>query len=53
MPGCMRRHPPLPAVMCRLQAGEPCPVGLEMYNALTRLQTEQEPDPFGWVHPVV
>lgn len=33
--------------------GEPCPVGLEMYTALTRLQTEQDPDPFGWVHPVV
>ncbi|GBF92212.1 branched-chain amino acid aminotransferase [Raphidocelis subcapitata] len=33
--------------------GEPTPVGLEIYTALTRLQTEQDPDPFGWVHPVV
>jgi hypothetical protein len=33
--------------------GEPAPVGLEMYTALTRLQTEKDPDPFGWVHPVV
>ena len=32
--------------------GQPGPVALEMYTALTELQTEQAPDPFGWVHPV-
>lgn len=33
-------------------AGEPGPVALEMYNGLTRLQTEQDADPFGWVYKV-
>ena len=28
------------------------PVALEIYNALTKLQLEEEEDPFGWVHPV-
>jgi branched-chain amino acid aminotransferase len=31
---------------------EPGPVALEIYEALTGLQTEAQPDPFGWVHPV-
>lgn len=34
------------------QPGQPGPVALEMYSALTQLQTEQAPDPFGWVYPV-
>jgi branched-chain amino acid aminotransferase len=33
--------------------GEPTPVALELYSALTALQQEREPDPFGWVHPVL
>lgn len=32
--------------------GEPGPVTLQLYTALTQLQTEVDPDPFGWVHPV-
>jgi branched-chain amino acid aminotransferase len=32
--------------------GEPGPVALEVYTALTQLQTEQADDPFGWVAPV-
>jgi hypothetical protein len=35
-----------------IQPGQPGPVALEIYTSLTRLQTEQDPDPFGWVHPV-
>jgi branched-chain amino acid aminotransferase len=31
---------------------EPGPVALEIYEALTGLQTCAQPDPFGWVHPV-
>ncbi|KAK9857632.1 hypothetical protein WJX84_000237, partial [Apatococcus fuscideae] len=31
---------------------EPGPVALEIYNALTKLQLEEEEDPFGWVYPV-
>lgn len=34
------------------QAGQAGPVALEMYQGLTRLQTEADPDPFGWVVPV-
>lgn len=34
------------------KAGEPTPTGLEIYEALTQLQTERAADPFGWVHPV-
>ena len=33
-------------------AGEPGLVALDMYNSLTRLQTEQDADPFGWVYKV-
>ncbi len=32
-----------------LQAG---PVALEMYSALTDIQTEKADDKFGWVYPV-
>mmetsp|Transcript_8914 Transcript_8914/g.27053 ORF Transcript_8914/g.27053 Transcript_8914/m.27053 type:complete len:323 (-) Transcript_8914:282-1250(-) len=32
--------------------GEPGPVGLEMYTALTGIQTEREDDPAGWIVPV-
>lgn len=32
--------------------GKPTPVALELYKALTELQTERAPDPFGWVHAV-
>jgi branched-chain amino acid aminotransferase len=31
------------------KGGEVGPVTLEMYRALTRLQTQQDADPFGWV----
>ena len=33
-------------------AGEPSPVALELYEALTGLQQEKLPDSFGWVYPV-
>ena len=32
--------------------GEPTPVALELYDALTGLQQERIPDDFGWVHRV-
>lgn len=32
--------------------GEPSPVALELYEALTGLQQERLPDAFGWVYPV-
>lgn len=32
--------------------GEPSPVALELYEALTGLQQERLEDPFGWVHHV-
>lgn len=32
--------------------GEPTPVSLELYKALTDLQTEAVPDPYGWIDPV-
>ena len=32
--------------------GEPTPVALELYDALTGLQQERIEDPFGWVYPV-
>lgn len=32
--------------------GTPTPVALELYEALTTLQQEKNPDPFGWVYPV-
>lgn len=32
--------------------GQPSPVALELYDALTGLQQERLPDPFGWVLPV-
>ncbi len=34
------------------EPGQPGPVALDMYQGLTQLQTEQDPDPFGWVCPV-
>ncbi|CAD7703521.1 unnamed protein product, partial [Ostreobium quekettii] len=30
----------------------PTPIALEIYQALTDIQTERAEDPFGWVHPV-
>jgi branched-chain amino acid aminotransferase len=35
-----------------VQPGEAGPVALDMYSSLTRLQTEQDADPFSWVYPV-
>lgn len=32
--------------------GEPTPVSLELYKALTDLQTEAVTDPYGWIEPV-
>jgi len=32
--------------------GEPTPVGLQLYKALTGIQTEEVENPFGWVEPV-
>jgi len=32
--------------------GQPTPAALELYDALTALQQERQPDPFGWVHAV-
>ena len=32
--------------------GRPTPVALELYEALTGLQQEALPDPYGWVGPV-
>jgi len=32
--------------------GEPSPIALELYDALTSLQTEKSDDSFGWVYPV-
>lgn len=32
--------------------GQPRPVALELYEALTGLQQERTEDPFGWVHHV-
>ena len=32
--------------------GEPTPVALELYQALTDLQLQKSADPFGWVYPV-
>lgn len=32
--------------------GRPTPVALELYEALTGLQQEALPDPYGWVVPV-
>lgn len=32
--------------------GQPGPVALELYEALTGLQQESTEDAFGWVHPV-
>lgn len=32
--------------------GEPTPVALQLYKALTSLQQEESEDPFGWVYPV-
>lgn len=32
--------------------GQPGKVALDMYTSLTQLQTEQAPDPFGWVYKV-
>eukprot|EP00210_Caulerpa_lentillifera_P009364 g8927.t1 len=34
------------------KTGEPTPVSLELYKALTDLQTEAVPDPYGWIDPV-
>lgn len=34
------------------QAGQPGATTLELYTALTNLQTEKDPDSFGWVVPV-
>ena len=34
------------------EVGQPTKTALELYDALTGLQTERLPDPFGWVHPV-
>eukprot|EP00803_Ostreobium_quekettii_P002122 evm.model.scf_1975.1 EVM.evm.TU.scf_1975.1 scf_1975:5087-10260(+) len=31
---------------------KPTPIAMELYEALTSIQTEREEDPFGWVHPV-
>lgn len=32
--------------------GEPCAVGLEMYQQVTQLQTQQLEDPHNWVYEV-
>lgn len=32
--------------------GEPTPVSLELYEALTDFQTEAVPDLYGWIDPV-
>lgn len=34
------------------EVGQPGKTALELYDALTGLQQEKYPDPFGWVHPV-